>query len=99
MRWIFFALFAGTLFFTACSPNNVTIDDSIGASFDSVGLKGCFGFYDNGPGHFSIYNLTRYQDSLYQPAGTFDILQSLIAIQTGIAKNDSAIIFSDTQPP
>lgn len=72
------------LFFAACSPNNVTVDDSLQKYFDSAGVKGSFGFFDNGQGHFTVYNLSRYRDSLYQPAATFDILQSLIAIQTGV---------------
>jgi beta-lactamase class D len=83
------------LLFGACSPNNVTVDDSLGRYFDSAGVKGAFGLFDNGHGHFTIYNLSRFSDSLYSPGATFDILQSLIAIQTGIRKDDSAL--SETQ--
>jgi beta-lactamase class D len=77
------------VFFFACSPNNVTVDDSLERYFDSADVKGAFGMFDNGHGHFTISNLTRYSDSFYTPGATFDILQSLIAIQTGVMKDDS----------
>ena len=76
--------------FFACSPNNVTVDDSLQGYFDSAGVKGTFGLFDNGHGHFTICNLKRYSDSFYTPGATFDILQSLIAIQTGVKKDDLA---------
>ncbi len=79
------------LFFAACSTNNVTVDNSLQRYFDSAGVKGSFGFFDNGQGHFTIYNLSRYRDSAYQPAATFDIVQSLIALQTGVVKDDTSL--------
>jgi beta-lactamase class D len=85
------------LFFLGCSTNNVTVEDSLGRFFDSAGVKGTFGLFDNGHGHFTIYNLASYRDSFYSPGQTFDIFQSLIAIQTGIKKDDSAA--SDTPLP
>ncbi|GGB08904.1 class D beta-lactamase [Puia dinghuensis] len=85
------------VFFTACSTNNVTVDESLKNYFDSAGIKGCFGLYDNGQGHFTIYNLPRFRDSAYAPGATFDILQSLIAFQTGTLKDDKALlIITDT---
>src|ERR1700735_4105666 len=85
----FCALFFVPLFFLACSPNNVTVDNSLQRYFDSAGVQGSFGLFDNGQGHFTIYNLPRYRDSLYQPGATFDILLSLVAVQTGVAKDDT----------
>jgi beta-lactamase class D len=78
------------VFFFGCSPNNVTVDGSLGRYFDSAGVKGAFGMFDNGHGHFTIYNLSRYSDSFYTPGATFDLLLSLVGIQTGIKKDDSA---------
>lgn len=71
------------LVFTACSPNNVTIDNSLGKYFDSAGVRGTFGISDNGTGQFTIYNLQRFKDSSYLPASTFKIVNSLIGIETG----------------
>ena len=85
------------VFFAACSTNNVTVDDSLKNHFDSAGIKGCFGLFDNGQGHFTICNLPRFRDSSYAPGATFDILQSLIAFQTGALKDDKALfIITDT---
>jgi beta-lactamase class D len=94
MKTSLFALLIGsflsTALFTACSSGNVTVDNSLQRYFDSAGVQGSFGLFDNGQGHFTIYNLPRYRDSLYQPGATFDILLSLIAVQTGVAKDDTA---------
>jgi len=81
-----------TALFTACSSGNVTVDNSLQRYFDSAGVQGSFGLFDNGQGHFTIYNLPRYRDSLYQPGATFDILLSLVAVQTGVVKDDTAEI-------
>ena len=90
MKTSLFALLIGSFLFTACSSGNVTVDNSLQQYFDSAGVKGSFSLFDNGQGHFTIYDLPRYRDSLYQPGATFDILLSLIAIQTGVAKDDTA---------
>jgi len=84
-------LFIISSVFISCTTNNVTVDNSLQKYFDSAGVKGSFGLFDNGQGQFTIYNLPRFRDSAYQPAGTFDIVQSLIALQTGVAKDDSVL--------
>ena len=99
MSRLLFALLLIPILLVSCSQNNVTVDDSLGKYFDSAGVKGSFGLFDNGQGHFTIYNLPRFRDSTYQPAATFDIPMSLIALQTGIAKSETAVIFSGTSYP
>jgi beta-lactamase class D len=83
---------ASALLLAGCSQGNVTEDDSFSQYFDAAGVTGSFGMFDNGQGHFTIYNLHRYRDSSYLPAATFDIMQSLIGVQTGVVKDDSALI-------
>jgi beta-lactamase class D len=87
-------IFQFTLFilFGACSPNNVTEDDSLKKYFDDNKVTGTFGLFDNGQGHFTIYNLSRYKDSTYLPASTFKIVNSLIGIQTGIITDEKMVI-------
>jgi beta-lactamase class D len=92
MRKLLAALIPIVIFFSACSINNVTVDDSLGRFFDSAGVKGCFALYDNGQGKFTIYNLPRYRDSAYPAGSTFDIVASLIAFQSGVIKNDKAVM-------
>ena len=77
---------------SACSPNNVTEDKSIGKYFEANNVEGCFGMFDNGHGSFTIYNINRFKDSAYLPASTFKIVNSLIGIETGRVKDDSAVI-------
>ncbi len=80
------------LFFTACSMNNVTTDDSLKKYFDEHQVDGTFAMLDNGTNEFKVYNLSRFRDSSYLPASTFKIINSLIGLQTGKIINDSMII-------
>lgn len=80
------------IFFYACSPNNVTTDNSLEKYFKQNKTQGCFALLDNGTGEFTVYNLERYRDSAFLPASTFKIVNSLIGLQTGIITNDSMII-------
>ena len=76
----------------ACSPNNVTKDDSLKKYFDAERVNGCFALLDNGQGSYTIYNLSRYRDSAFLPASTFKIVNSLIGLQTGQANDTSMVI-------
>ncbi|MES2005092.1 MAG: class D beta-lactamase [Bacteroidota bacterium] len=76
----------------ACSPNNVTIDNSLQKYFEEQKVTGTFGLYDNGTGQFTIYNLSRFKDSAYLPASTFKIVNSLIGIETGKIVNEKMLI-------
>lgn len=90
MRFLFFIIAVSLL--AACSPNNVSIDNSFKKYFDEQKSDGCFALFNNGSGQFTIYNLARYRDSAFLPASTFKIINSLIGLQTGIITNDSMVI-------
>lgn len=92
MRNLLFVFCLISLLFSACSPNNVTVDNSLKKYFDEEKVDGCFGLFDNGQGNFTIYNLVRYRDSAYLPASTFKIVNSLIGIQTGVVKDTGTVI-------
>jgi beta-lactamase class D len=92
MRKLLVALSTIIVFFSACSVNNVSVDDSLGRFFDSAGVQGCFALYDNGQGKFTVYNLPRYRDSAYPAGSTFDIVASLIGFQSGVIKDDKAVM-------
>jgi len=79
-------------FITACSSNNVTEDNSLKKYFDSAGVTGSFGLFDNGQGQFTIYNLPAFKDSAYLPASTFKIVNSLVGLQTGRISNTDMVI-------
>jgi beta-lactamase class D len=90
MEYLLSFLFSVCLF--SCTPNNVTVDESLAKHFREFKVEGCFALLDNGTGKFTVYNLARYRDSAYSPASTFKILNSLIGLQTGKIINDSMII-------
>lgn len=92
MHKFLYALWFSLFTLIACSPNNVTEDKSLKSYFDAQNVNGCFALFDNGQGHFSIYNLVRYRDSAYLPASTFKIINSLVGIQTGRVKDSSTVI-------
>ena len=85
-------LYGFVFLFFGCTPDNVTIDDSLGKYFKDNKVEGCFGMFNNGTGEFTIYNLERYRDSSFLPASTFKIVNSLIGLQTGVIKNEKMII-------
>jgi len=95
MRKLLLVLSIG-LFFAACSPNNVQVNEEIGKYFDSAGFKGTFALFDNGTGDFTIYNLNRYKDSAYSPASTFKVVHSLIALETGVVSDEKMAIQLDS---
>jgi beta-lactamase class D len=89
LYWFFWCF---VVLFPACSPNNVTTDNSLGKYFKQYNVEGCFALLDNGSGEFTVYNLPRYRDSMFVPASTFKIVNSLIGLQTGKISSDSMII-------
>jgi beta-lactamase class D len=87
MAAIFFAAL-----FTSCASNNIEQDPRVGDYLKQNGLTGCFGLFDNGTGEFTIYNLARFRDSVYLPASTFKIVNSLIGIETGRIRDSAFVI-------
>jgi beta-lactamase class D len=89
-RFLIPALFIIVL--TGCSGNNVTEDEKLKLYFDSAGVTGCFGMFNNGENNFILYNLPRYRDSAYTPASTFKIVNALIGLQMGIITDENMVI-------
>lgn len=76
----------------ACSPNNVTIDNSLKKFFDDNHVQGTFGLYNNGTGQFTICDLARFRDSAYLPASTFKIVNALVGLETGKIRDEKMVI-------
>ncbi|MEI6950579.1 penicillin-binding transpeptidase domain-containing protein [Paraflavisolibacter sp. H34] len=81
-----------SLLLLGCTSNNVNVDNSLEKYFKEAGAEGSFALLDNGTGEITVYNLSRYRDSLYLPASTFKIVNALIGLQTGVITNDSMVI-------
>lgn len=90
MRYIPYFFFS--LLILSCSPNNVTEDKSLEKYFTENQVTGTFGLFDNGQGHFTIYNVARFRDSAYLPASTFKIINALVGIETGRMKDTTVVI-------
>lgn len=92
LRTSYLLLLISYLSLTSCSSNNITEDNSLKKYFDEYHVTGTFGMYDNGHAQFTIYDLRRYADSVYLPASTFKIVNSLIGLQTGIISDEKMVI-------
>lgn len=82
--------------FAACSPNNVSIDDSIGQVFDKAGVEGTYGMFHNGAGTFTLYNVKQYRDSAYAPNQTFEPVLVVAGLETGVIANERTPLLIDT---
>ncbi len=82
----------GIAFLSSCTSNNVKEDASLKKYFDDNKVEGTFAIFNNSLGNFTVYNLSRYKDSAYQPASTFKIVNSLIGLQTGRIVNERMVI-------
>lgn len=91
---VFLLLICG-LGICSCSMNNVSEDISLKKYFDENKVDGCFALFDNGRGEFKIYNLKR-DTTRFLPASTFKIINSMIALQTGVITNENSIITWDS---
>lgn len=86
------AAFLISVLFFSCTLNNVKTDNSLSKYFKEHNVEGCFALFNNGTGEFTVYNMPRYRDSLFLPASTFKIVNSLIGLQTGVISSDSMVI-------
>jgi beta-lactamase class D len=94
LTFFMFRLFAFTfILFTAfsCTLNNVNHEEKLKKHFDEYHTVGSFAMYDNSLGKHTVYNEQR-DTTRFSPAGTFNIVHSLLALQIGRLNSDSAII-------
>lgn len=100
MQQRFLWLVAVMLVFAAssCREARMNEHEAWKAKFDKYGIsKGCFMLRDHTHETIHYYNKERCIDT-FMPASTFKILNSLIALETGIAKDDQLMIPWDGNP-
>jgi len=88
----YFILLISYFFLNSCTSNNIKTDNSLQKYFDQYHVTGTFGLFNNGQAQFTIYNLKRFADSVYLPASTFKIVNSLVGLQTGVITNEKMVI-------
>lgn len=78
----FFLIPSLFLFIAGCGVNKGKIDNSLKIYFDSAKVDGCFSMVDNSTGRVTVYNM-KLDTQRILPGTTFDIVNSLIGIETG----------------
>lgn len=102
MRGLIFL--ASIILLNSCSPSsnkekvnhedllfNAALIKEIESSFSTREINGCFVLHDMGKSKTLIYNKERAEQS-FLPASTFKILNSLIALECGIVKDENEVI-------
>ncbi len=78
--------------FISCENSHIAYEDQWGDFFKKYGIdSACFELADNNHDIVHVYNLDR-ASTRYTPASTFKILNSLIALETGVAPDEKFVI-------
>ncbi|OSZ79393.1 hypothetical protein CAP35_14375 [Chitinophagaceae bacterium IBVUCB1] len=94
---LIFAIVA-TLFISSCRESRLHDKPEWGKYFEAQGIKNsCFILRDNNHEAVYYYNKERCLQR-YLPASTFKIFNSLVALETGVAPDESLIIKWDSIP-
>ena len=79
------------LFIAGCGVNKGKIDNSLKIYFDSAKVDGCFSMFDNSTGKVTVYNMMLDTQRIL-PGSTFDIVNSLIGLETGKIEDERMVI-------
>ncbi|HEX5555193.1 MAG TPA: penicillin-binding transpeptidase domain-containing protein [Chitinophagaceae bacterium] len=82
-------LFASLMF--SCSTNNVHVRKEWKKYFAGNGVTGSFMLHNTGLNTFEIYNLGGTQQR-FMPVGTFDIMNALTGLETGVISDTNMVI-------
>lgn len=88
---ILFLSFISGLFLFSCSVNQAKIDNKLKKYFDTRNVDGAFTMLDNAKGGITVYNMN-LDTTRFSPGATFQIVTSLIGLETGEISNDSMIV-------
>jgi len=87
-----FALFALVILsINGCSVNKAKIDNDLKSFFDEKKVEGCFTMLDNATGEITVYNMG-LDTMRFLPAETFDVLNGMIALHTGVLTDEKMSI-------
>lgn len=89
MRVLLSILFLASI--TSCSVNKAKNETALATYFDSRGVDGCFTMFNNADGRVTVYNM-QLDTQRFSPASTFKIVNSLIALESGVASNEQYLI-------
>lgn len=69
-------------FLFSCTVNKAKTDNSLKKYFDENQVDGCFTLLNNADGEITVYNMA-LDTQRFSPASTFEIVNSLVGLQTG----------------
>ena len=90
-RFLCFSLVLFTSLLSSCSVNKAKINDDLKKYFDAKKVDGCFTMLNNADGTITVYNMA-LDTMRVTPASTFEMVNSLIALQTGIVTDTNMIL-------
>src|SRR5262245_32465116 len=73
------------------SNSRWTENPARGAHFDSAGVQGCFLLYDAQRDEYGVFNGVRARER-FLPASTYKIPNSLIALETGVVRDENEVL-------
>ncbi len=85
---------ATIMFLASCSAHRIKTDNAIKKNFDEYKLDGCFALLDNSGG-LVIYNMN-LDTTRFSPLSTFEIINSLIGLESGRIIDENMVIKPDT---
>lgn len=91
MNKMFLPVLSAFILLSSCSVNNTKIDPSLKKYFDSSNVEGSFSFLNNQLATITVYNMD-LDTQRFSPATSFNILNSLIGIQTGKISNENTVL-------
>ena len=91
-RLFYLAFLLAIVFFPSCKNSHVSEHEEWGKVFEAYGIKdACFILRDHSHETIHLYNRDRCLER-FTPASTFKIFNSLVALETGIARDDAFTI-------
>lgn len=91
MNKFFLPVLIVVIFLSSCSVNNTKIDPSLEKYFDSSHVEGSFSLLNNQLATITVYNMD-LDTQRFSPATSFNILNSLVGIQTGKISNENTVL-------
>ncbi|HVB03614.1 MAG TPA: penicillin-binding transpeptidase domain-containing protein [Chitinophagaceae bacterium] len=79
------------LLLNCCNSTRVTVHPGWGKYFKEAGVRGCFMLHDYTLHQFAVYNQPRMEQR-FLPAATFNTLNTLIGLETGIIRDTNMVI-------
>jgi len=76
---------------SSCTLNRAKIDQGLQKYFDAHHVDGCFTMLDNADGKITVYNML-LDTQRFAPASTFNIVSSLIGLETGLITDENMVI-------